>query len=132
MDFLRFWKKLENQPETKPGTAPASEIPLFSSLGPAELKLVEGKMRRVEYKAGELVYLAGEEPEAFYIIHSGRFRIVNPRGETITILSQGDYFGESSILLGRRHSASVEAKNGGILFKIDKKDFQILRGFIGS
>ncbi|MBI4395326.1 MAG: cyclic nucleotide-binding domain-containing protein, partial [Candidatus Omnitrophica bacterium] len=125
--FFQFWRK----PETK-SKIPFSEIPLFSALGPAELELIESKVRRVEYKKGDIVYRIGEKAEAFYIILLGRFRIIGPKGETLIVLSQGDYFGESSILLGRNHSATIEAKNDGLILKIEKKDFQNLLGEIPS
>ncbi|OGX06613.1 MAG: hypothetical protein A3G87_03910 [Omnitrophica bacterium RIFCSPLOWO2_12_FULL_50_11] len=121
VDFFRFWKK--GKVESKGHVA---ELSLFSALSPTELKLIEKKIRRVEYKKGDVVYRIGEPAEAFYIIFSGRFRVIGARGVTLTVLSQGDYFGESSILLGRPHSATVAAKNDGLLFKIDKEDFQNL------
>lgn len=127
INFFQFWKK----PEVKT-KLPISDIPLFSALGPNELELIESKMRRVEYKKGDIVYRIGEKPEAFYIILLGRFRVVGGRGETISILSQGEYFGESSILLGRDHSATIETKNDGIILKIEKKDFQNLLSEIPS
>ncbi len=125
--FFQFWKKAEAKSKI-----PISEIPLFSQLGPAELELIESKIRRVEYKKGDIVYRIGEKAEAFYMILLGRFRVVGAKGETLTVLSQGDYFGESSILLGRDHSATVDAKNDGLVLKIDKKDFQNLLGQIPS
>src|SRR3990167_1082031 len=107
-NFIQFWRK----PEAK-GKIPFSEIPLFSALGPADLELIESKVRWVEFKKGDIVYRIGEKAEAFYIILLGRFRIIGPKGETLIVLSQGDYFGESSILLGRDHSATIETKNNG-------------------
>ncbi len=125
--FFQFWKR----PEAKV-KLPIANIPLFSTLGPKELELIESKMRRVEYKKGDIVYRIGEKPEAFYIILLGRFRVVGSRGETISILSQGEYFGESSILLGRDHSATIETKNDGLVLRIDKNDFQNLLSEIPS
>ncbi len=127
LSFFQFWKKPEHKTKL-----PISEIPLFSALGPRELELIESKMRRVEYKKGDIVYRIGEKPEAFYIILLGRFRVVSGRGETISLLSQGEYFGESSILLGRDHSATIETKNDGLILRIDKKDFQDLLSEIPS
>lgn len=126
-NFFQFWKKAETKSKF-----PVSEIPIFSALGPAELELIESKIRRVEYKRGDLVYRIGEKAEAFYIIVLGRFRVIGPRNETITVLSQGDYFGESSILLSRDHSATIEAKSDSLVLRIDKKDFQSLLNEIPS
>lgn len=120
-NFFQLWKKSEAKVKL-----PIADIPLFASLGSAELELVETKVRRVEFKKGDVVYRIGEKAEAFYIILLGRFRVIGPKNETIVVLSQGDYFGESSILLGRPHSATVEAKNDSLVLRIDKKDFQNL------
>jgi NTE family protein len=119
--FFQFWKKSDPKIKTA-----LHEIPLFRVITPTELELIEKKIRRVEYKKGDIVYKLSEPAEAFYIILSGRFRVIGKGGATIGVLTQGEYFGESSILLGREHSATVEAKNDGLLLKIEKKDFQVL------
>ena len=104
-----------------------TEIPLFSNLSPAEVRLVEKKTRLVEFKRGDLVYEEGKPPDAFFVIVSGRFRVFQKvRGEeekTLAYLYRGDYFGESSLLTGQVHSASVEARSDGLLLRLDKEDF---------
>ena len=104
-----------------------SEIPLFSNLSPAEIRLLEKKFRIVEFKRSDLVYEEGKPADAFYVIVSGRFRVFQKsRGEgekTIVFLYRGDYFGESSLLTDQTHSASVEARSDGLLLKLDKVDF---------
>src|SRR3989338_3183438 len=130
--FFRFGKRTPAKPKLPVFQYSLSEIPLFSSLGPAELKLIENKIRRVEHKKGDNVYRAGEEADAFYIILSGRFQVVNPKGSILATLSHGDYFGESSLLLSRPHSATIEAKNDGLVLKINKEDFVTLLNAIPS
>lgn len=104
-----------------------NEIPLFSSLSPAELRLIEKKFRLVEYKRSDLVYAEGTPADAFYVIVSGRFRVFQKmrgeEGKTLIYLYRGDYFGESSLLTGQVHSASVEARSDGLLLRLDKDDF---------
>jgi len=104
-----------------------TELPLFSNLSPAEIRLLEKKFRIVEYKRGDRVYEEGKPADAFYVIVSGRFRVFQKvRGEeekTIVFLYRGDYFGESSLLTGQAHSASVEARSDGLLLKLEKEDF---------
>lgn len=103
------------------------DIPLFSSLSPSEQRLIEKKIRHVEYKRGDLVYEEAKPADAFYVIVSGRFRVFQKiRGEeekTLIYLYRGDYFGESSLLTGQPHSASVEARSDGLLLRLDKEDF---------
>lgn len=104
-----------------------NEIPLFSTLSPSEIRLIEKKIRLVEYKRGDLVYEEGKPADAFYVIVSGRFRVFQKvRGEeekTLIYLYRGDYFGESSLLTGQAHSASVEARSDGLLLRLDKEEF---------
>ncbi len=104
-----------------------TEIPLFSNLSPAEIRLLEKKFRLAEFKRGDLIYEEGKPADAFYVIVSGRFRVFHKgRGEeekTIVFLYRGDYFGESSLLTGQAHSACVEARSDGILLRLDKEDF---------
>lgn len=104
------------------------EIPIFSGLSPAEQRLIEKKARLMEVKRGDLVYQEGTPSEAFYVVISGRFRVFTKsrnrqEGETLLSLYRGDHFGEVSLLTGKHHSASVEAKTDGIILKLDKEDF---------
>lgn len=123
MDFFSFGRKLE---ASRGYTF--REIPLFSSLSPSEVRLLEKKFRLVESKRSDLVYEEGKPAEAFYVIVSGRFRVFQKgragEGEkTLTYLYRGDYFGESSLLTGQVHSASVEARSDGLLLRLEKEDF---------
>ena len=104
-----------------------TEIPLFSTLSPSEIRLIEKKTRLVEFKRGDLVYEEGRPADAFYVIVSGRFRVFqkvrSEEEKTLTYLYRGDYFGESSLLTGQAHSATVEARSDGLLLRLDKDDF---------
>ncbi len=98
-------------------------FPIFSELTPSEIELVESKVRLVELKKGEAVYRKGESETAFYLILTGRLRILRENGQIINHLHPGDYFGETSVLTNRPHSATVEALNDSVLLKIEKDDF---------
>lgn len=104
------------------------EIPLFSSLTPAEHKLIDKKARLVEYKRGDIVYEEGTPPDAFYVAISGRFRLftrskAGAMEQTLIYFHRGDHFGETSLLTGQAHSATVEAKRDGLVLKLDREDF---------
>ncbi len=106
-----------------------TEIPLFTNLSPSDLKFVEKRIRLVEYKKNEIVYSQGAEPDAFYVICSGRFRVFIRSGSTertVTYLYRGDYFGEISILTGKPHSVTVEAINDSLVLKLSKNHFNEL------
>ncbi len=119
MPFFRFGRKLDVVKEYS-----LEEIPLFSSLTTAEQRMIEKKVRLMEFKRGDLVYEEGTPADAFYAVISGRFHaFTKGRHETILFLYRGDHFGETSLLTGKPHSASVEAKSDGLVLKLDKDDF---------
>ncbi|MBI4387567.1 MAG: patatin-like phospholipase family protein [Candidatus Omnitrophica bacterium] len=101
-------------------------FPIFAELSPSEINLVESKVRLFELKKGEFVYRCGEAANAFYLILTGRLRILNDHGDVINHLHPGDYFGETSILTNRNHSVTMEVQNDSIVLKIEKEDFLLL------
>jgi predicted acylesterase/phospholipase RssA/CRP-like cAMP-binding protein len=123
MAFFQFGRKIELAKEYS-----LAEIPIFSSLTASEQKLIERKARLIEFRRGDIVYEEGTPAEAFYIVIAGRFRLFlkskpsNPE-QTLIYFYRGDHFGETSLLTGRPHSATVEAKRDGLILKLDKEDF---------
>jgi len=103
------------------------QFPLFSDLSSGDIKAVEKRARLVEFHKGDRVYCQGDEPEAFYLILSGRFQVLQGRQdgteEKVINLYRGDYFGEISILTNRPHSVTVEALNDALTIRIGRGDF---------
>ncbi len=123
MAFFNFGKKLETGKQFS-----LADIPVFSSLNPAELRLIEKKACLQEFKRSDLVYKEGTAAEFFYVVISGRFHIftesrVSHVSETLLHLYRGDHFGETSLLTGKLHSASVQAKSDGVVLRLAKEDF---------
>jgi len=128
MNFFSFGKKVK--PEVREGYL-LDPIPLFSSLSPDEQALIEHHSRLVGFKRGDIVYEEGTVPDAFHIIISGRFRLFKrARGAeketTLLFFYRGEHFGETSLLTGSVHSASVEAKTDAVALKISAESFQEL------
>lgn len=122
MPLFPFSKKIDLSKEYS-----LQNIPLFSTLSGMEIKTIEKGVRLVECKKGDMIYEQGQEGEAFYIIISGRFRVLQrSRSGALKVIAhyhRGDYFGEISILTEKPHSVSIQAINDALIFKIDKKDF---------
>ena len=123
MSLFNFGKKGEFNKEYS-----FEDIPVFSSLSNSEQKVLEKKLRLVEFKRGDIVFREGEEANAFYVVISGRFRVFSHSksdegGETLFLLYRGDHFGETSLLTDKQHSASVEARSDGAVLKLSKEDF---------
>jgi len=123
MAFFNFNKKIDSTKQFS-----LSDIPVFSSLSPSEIKLIEKKVRLQEFKRGDRVYEEGTPADFFYVVVSGRFHVFNeirgdkPR-EILLHLYRGDHFGETSLLTGKHHSASVEARSDGVVLTLGKEDF---------
>ncbi|HOW59418.1 MAG TPA: patatin-like phospholipase family protein [Candidatus Omnitrophota bacterium] len=106
-------------------------IPLFSSLPADAQAQIQQYSRLVGFKRGDIVYEEGTRPDAFYIIISGRFRLFTrahgPEKEsTLLYFYRGEHFGETSLLTGNVHSASVEAKTDAVVLKISAESFHKL------
>jgi NTE family protein len=103
-------------------------IPVFASCTEDQLHLIADRTRLVEYKKGEVVYREGDAADAFYIISSGRVRVFTRTAhgdeKTLTVLHNGDSFGEISLLIGETHSATVQALNDALILQLQKKDFE--------
>ena len=63
------------------------ETTAFSILADEELKQFGERFELVHYTLGQAVVRAGEESDAFYIVYSGRARViaVNATGEEVTV-----------------------------------------------
>ena len=104
-------------------------LPLFSGLGSKNLAKVVAALAPQSYKKGTPILSQGEEGDAFYIIRSGRARVLLERGgEKLTIaeLSPGEGFGEMALLTGQPRSATIVARSDTEVWRLPKTDFDQL------
>ena len=83
-------------------------VPLFAELSGADLKRVASVAKRMRYREGAVVVEEGTIGGRFFVIQSGRARVMTD-GRTRATLGPGAYFGELSVLDGGPRSASVIA-----------------------
>ena len=60
-----------------------------------------------------------------FFILDGDFNVMKDR-RIATVLHNGDFFGEMSLLTGEKRTAQVEAATRGTLLEIDRSAFKIL------
>lgn len=99
---------------------------LFSNLTEAQLELVAQRCVRRKVKAHTILFRENEVGSEFYIIISGSIKIYTSRdGEdkVLSIITQGDSFGELALLDGKPRSASAAALEDSVLFILDKANF---------
>lgn len=103
------------------------KMSFFSYLNEDELKAVSEVIEEVDYPGGNVVFEEGSDGHTLYIIKSGEIKVSkkDPAGneQVLTLLKEGDIFGEMSFLDGRPHSATIAAEQSSRLLQIEKNDF---------
>ncbi|MGD9379422.1 MAG: cyclic nucleotide-binding domain-containing protein [candidate division WOR-3 bacterium] len=107
-----------------------SQVYLFRELAPNEMERVLSISKEKKVKKNEIVFKEGDIGDAFYLIVTGSVRIstlVPGVGEeALTILGEGEYFGEMALIDDAPRSASAIANDDGMLLHIGKDDFRKL------
>jgi CRP/FNR family transcriptional regulator, cyclic AMP receptor protein len=84
-------------------------VELFAGIDPADLEAIAARATEVEFPAGRPIARQGEVGTGFFVVESGRARVVRD-GETLAELGPGGFFGELSLLDGGPRIASVVAE----------------------
>jgi CRP-like cAMP-binding protein len=109
-------------------------IPLFSELNDRDLKRITQVASRQRYHKDNLILIEEEVGSTMFVILDGRVKISrisdDGREVILSILSEGDFFGEMSLLDGHTRSANVTASEESELLVIRREEFlQLLRDY---
>ena len=106
---------------------------LFAQVPPANIQKLFARFEEVTYTAEQPVVLQGEPGDYFYVVKSGRARIVRrmtvegqSRDLTLAELRAGDVFGEDALIGDAPRNASIIMITEGALMRLNKDDFQRL------
>ena len=106
------------------------DLPILRFLPPDVRKLVVDSFERVTLPFGTPIVREGDEADAFYVLTSGRARVVKAgeNGEEIAlnVLRPGDSFGEIGLLEKTTRAATVRASSEVQLFRLDRSVFDAL------
>lgn len=106
------------------------EMQFFSDLSDPELSVVAGIVKKKDFKLGDTIFKESEDGQSIYVIKKGEVKAckIAPDGElfTLTIMKDGDIFGEMSFLDGRPRSATIVAVSDLETYMMDKGDFETL------
>jgi len=102
-------------------------VPLFESLdNEAALELCE-LLESLDRKAGALLFRAGDEGDAMYVIEEGKVRICvrakDGHEVTLTELDRGDFFGEMALFDGKPRSADARVAEDARLAVLSREHF---------
>lgn len=100
-----------------------ARVPLFNRLDAAEVAEIMRLLQSQRLPAASLISREGDEVTGLYFIVSGEVEI--SRGETVEILSDGDFFGESCLLTGS-NSLTARAVTEVNLLLLERSDFDWL------
>lgn len=81
------------------------------------------------FQAGQTVFLEGDSSEDLYILVSGRLDVFKGQKILSEIKGPGSFFGEMSLLLGAKRTASVKAREDVKAFRIPKEE---ITGFLSE
>lgn len=106
------------------------EADLFGSLQKSAISSMEEKFSMLSFKLGQTILKRGDSGEAFYVIYSGKVRVVDDTSGdkpiTLATLGKGDSFGEQSLLYKQPVSHTVRSAGNSILLKLSHADFDML------
>lgn len=102
-------------------------VPLFANLSPAERRTLARAAIVRAYPKNSVILNEGEHTDSIYVINSGKVKVLmrDEEGKEVilSILKEGDYFGELSLIDEQPRSASVVAMEPSEMTLLLKADF---------
>ena len=101
------------------------QVPMFSNLSQRHLREIGKHADQVKVEQGRVLIQQEEKGGEFNFIVDGKAR-VEKNGKIIRQLSEGDFFGEISLVDGEPRTATVTAETDMILLVVNKTSFDHL------
>lgn len=99
--------------------------PLFEEMNEEEREAVVRVMTLEKFAQGDIVITEGEQGSSLYVVVSGIVKVYTRgrKGENVFLaqLSEGDFFGEVSVLTGKPRTATITASETTELLRLDKE-----------
>jgi CRP/FNR family transcriptional regulator, cyclic AMP receptor protein len=101
---------------------------LFRDLNKRDFRVIDAFVQERRFLAGEVIFDAGDEAQALYVVVSGKVAICLPEHEKtpLAVLSVGDFFGELGLLDDSPRSAQARALEPVVLIVLSRTDFERL------
>jgi CRP-like cAMP-binding protein len=103
-------------------------VPLFNDLSEAELARFAEVTREREYPRNSVILFEDDPGDALYIVSAGQVKVVligeDGREVILSVLGDGDFFGEMSLIDDEPRSAHVIAMKDSQLLVLRRDDFQ--------
>ena len=109
-------------------TAVLQKVPLFSQLAPADLQRVLDLAREKAYPKNSVILFEDDPGDALFVVASGQVKVVligeDGREVILSVLGEGQFFGEMSLIDDEPRSAHVIAMEDSNLVVLRREDFE--------
>ncbi|MFH1368654.1 MAG: cyclic nucleotide-binding domain-containing protein [Elusimicrobiota bacterium] len=106
------------------------KIQFFSVFTLDNIDSILKHFQKITYPKGKNIINEGEPGEAFFIIHSGKVRVLRKKAlflrQQLAVLGPGDFFGEMSLVSDRPATATIAPSETAELYVLLKTDFNIV------
>jgi CRP/FNR family transcriptional regulator, cyclic AMP receptor protein len=103
-------------------------VPLFAELSDAEIERVAELARERAYPKGSVILFEDDPGDALYVVVTGAVKVVligeDGREVILSVLKDGDFFGEMALIDDEPRSAHVIAMEDANLLVLRREDFQ--------
>lgn len=103
-------------------------VPLFAELSDAEIARLGDLARDRSYPKNSVILFEDDPGDALYVVISGLVKVVligeDGREVILSVLKEGDFFGEMSLIDDKPRSAHVIAMEDATLLVLRREDFQ--------
>src|SRR5258707_6825803 len=104
-------------------------VPLFSDMNEVELARFAEVTREREYPKNSVILFEDDPGDALYIVSTGQVKVVligeDGREVILSVLGDGDFFGEMALIDDEPRSAHVIAMKDSQLLVLRRDDFQL-------
>jgi CRP/FNR family cyclic AMP-dependent transcriptional regulator len=104
-----------------------SSVPLFSQLREGDIEQLSRAAHERSYPKGSVILFENDPGDALYVVLSGQVKVVliaeDGREVILSIRSEGDFFGEMSLIDDEPRSAHVIAMEDSKLLVLRREDF---------
>jgi small-conductance mechanosensitive channel/CRP-like cAMP-binding protein len=104
-----------------------SRVDVFRALDAEKIDRLTRRLRMVIFGPGETILRQGDPGDSLYVVRSGQVAVqVGVLGafKEVTTLSEGQFFGEMSLMTGAMRAATIVAKSDAECYIVDKESFQ--------
>ncbi|MEJ2747743.1 MAG: cyclic nucleotide-binding domain-containing protein, partial [Anaerolineae bacterium] len=103
------------------------QMPLFSSLSPQELAVIDTRLQRRRVKAGEIIVHEGQPRSHLFIVAKGRVEVLEgDEPGVVGDLGPGEHFGEYALFADVPYTATYRAADDTELLLLDEPKFDEL------